>query len=514
MFGLLSTAQQRFVPSSNAGYADVVTGPGEPEMLRSDLGGDPTTLVPGRGRVLLRLIHVTDTHIMDAGSPARADWVESRAVDPRWHPLLHMARPHDLLANWGAAAFGAAIRATADERTDLVIFTGDNTDNAQRNELDAFTAIAGGGSFSFAYEGPQRSSWAESLPSGRGFRTADEPWPFWLPHGGCGDRFRSDFGFPVVPGLIDAASAPIANPGVGLAWLALLGNHDVMRQGTVFTTPDIERIAVGDWRALGGPANFDPTNPLAAYLAEPSAFSNGEPRFAVTPDPDRRAVTAPEALRALCTSPGSAIPGNAATDYVHDTEHVRIIVLDTNHPTGHYQGSIGLAQLAWIDERLREASDRPVVIASHHGSASLDNTYGNADPTDRRLAAELEFVLLQHGNVVAWLAGHRHVHRIRPLANPDWNRAGLWEITTSSTIDWPCQVRVVEIVAGDDGSIGVHTDVLNHDAAVPRADVLDAMSLAAWHREIALNSDRVDGRRGREGTPADRNTYLARPPSR
>ena len=152
-----------------------------------------------------------------------------------------------------------------------------------------------------------------------------------------------------------------------------------------------------------------------------------------------------------------------------------------------------------------------MLVASHHGSVSLDNTHANPEPTDRRLAADLEAVLLRYGNVVAWLAGHRHVHRVRPLPNPVTGLAGLWEITSSSTIDWPCQIRAVEIVAGDDGSIGVHTEVLDHNAVEASVDTLDATSLAAWHREIALNSDRADGRSGREGTPSDRNTYLARP---
>ncbi len=514
MTALVRTTEHRLVPSDPRGYARIVSAPGETQTFRSELGGDPAALARGRGRVLLRLLHVTDTHVMDAGSPARSDWVEARATEKKWHPLLHMARPHDLLANWGAAAFCAAINASAGDGTDAVIFTGDNTDNAQRNELDAFIALAGGGSFAFPYEGPQRSSWADDSRSNDPLHlTPSGLWPFWLPDGGRPDRFHSEFGFPRVNGLLDAASAPLSTPGVGMAWLAALGNHDVMRQGTVFTTPEIERIAVGSWRALGGPVGFDPADPLAAYLEEPTLFSNGEPRFQLTADSGRRAVSTAESVRTLAAA--GAAPGarrvDDGTDFVHDTEHVRIIVLDTNHPTGHYQGSVGLAQLAWLDDRLREAQDRPVLVASHHGSVSLDNTYENPDPTDRRLAADLEAALLRYGNVVAWIAGHRHVHRIRPLANPATGLAGLWEITTSSTIDWPCQIRAVEIVAGDDGSIGVHTEVLDHDAVEARHDVLDARSIAAWHREIALNSDRADGRSGREGTPSDRNTYLARP---
>lgn len=511
MPGLVKTTARRLVPNRAKGYTQLVRAPGEPETLRADIGGDPSSLVLPRGSVLMRLLHLTDLHVIDAGSPARCDWVEVRADDKKWLPLLHMARPHDLLANWGAAAFANAISASADDRTDLVIFTGDNIDNAQRNELDAFVNLAVGGTFGFPYEGPQRSTWAVDPRSASPLhRTGSGLWPFWLPDGGCADRFSNEFGFPNVPGLVDASWQGIVVDGVSLPWLAALGNHDVMRQGTAFTTPELEEIAMGGWRALGGPPDFDPADPLQSWLNDPAPFSAGEPRFSIPADPLRAAVSGDEFLGALRDC-GGAMRAVDGADYVYDTEHVRIVVLETNHPTGHFQGSVGLTQLAWLDERLREAQDRAVVVASHHGSSSLDNTFRDTKNSDRRHAAELESVLLRYGNVVAWLVGHRHLHRIRPIANPQQNLPGIWEITTSATIDWPCQIRSVEIVAGDDGSIGVRTEVLDHDFAEASFDSLEAGSLAAWHREIAFNSSRVDRRSGREGTPGDRNAFLARP---
>ena len=211
MAALVTTTQRRLVPAEPSGYSRIVSAPGESETLRAELGGDPVALTRGRGRVLLRLLHVTDTHIMDAGSPARADWVEAYATEKKWHPLLHMARPHDVLVNWGAAMFCAAIHASAGDGADAVIFTGDNTDNAQRNELDAFIALARGGAFAFPYEGPQRSSWAQDARSNDPMhQTPSGLWPFWTPDGGRPDRFRSEFGFPRVNGLIDAASARVS----------------------------------------------------------------------------------------------------------------------------------------------------------------------------------------------------------------------------------------------------------------------------------------------------------------
>jgi hypothetical protein len=378
---LVRTTAQRLLPKDVSGYSVIEAAPGEPETLRDDLGGDPIALSGGGARVLLRLLHLTDLHVIDAGSPARSDWVEVRATDSKWRPLLHMARPHDLLANWGSAAFSRAIAATAADGgagfADLAVFTGDNIDNAQRNELAAFMALGNGGSFAFPYEGPQRSSWAaDARSAGPLHRTATGLWPFWLPDGGEPDRFRSEWGFPVVPGLLDAASGPTAVDGIGLPWISAVGNHDVMRQGTVFSTDRLEAIAVGGSRSLGGPAGFDPDVPLDAFMGDPAVFSDGEPRFPITPDAARSAIDLGEFVR---VHRDAGIPGfeTDSADYVYDNAHVRVIVLDTNHPTGHYQGSVGLAQLAWLDDRLREWVGRPVVVASHHGSVAIDNTYRN-----------------------------------------------------------------------------------------------------------------------------------------
>lgn len=517
---LTLTTERRLLPTDTA-YASIEKGPGESHVARNDLGGDAAALTAPGATVLLRLLHLTDLHVLDAASPARCEWVEARSNNPKWHPLLHMARTFDTLAIWGVAAIAASVFGSGSDLVDIAIATGDNIDNAQRNELDAYLALLDGGTFSFPYEGVQRTDWANDMRADH-LRT-EGLWPFWVPDAGTEDMWRSTHGFPAIPGLLDAAGSPCSSTGLGLPWLGVLGNHDVMSQGTVYVPESLDRIAVGSWAALSpGPA-FDPPDPFKAYMTDPTSFSDGEIRRPVSPVESRHSITRAEFVRAHIDSGGHGFADETSGDYVHDTEHVRIVVLDTNHPTGHYQGSIGRAQLDWLDATLDADPTRPVLVVSHHGQASMDNTYATSptyatsstSPTSpdsqRCLGDAMAEVLHRHDNVVAWLVGHRHVHRIQACPDPTGRGPGFWEVTTSSIIDWPNQARIVEIIRGTDGTVGVRTTVVDHDSIDTSEHAPSSTRLPALHRELAYNSGRVYGERHRDGRPTDRNTILARP---
>src|SRR5260370_18782701 len=87
------------------------------------------------------------------------------------------------------------------------------------------------------------------------------------------------------------------------------------------------------------------------------------PDLPVTPDADRRPFTGAE-LDAASRHAGTAY-------YVHDTPAVRFIILDTVCTAGGADGCIDEDQVGWLELRLKEARDRPVVITSHH---TLDTT--------------------------------------------------------------------------------------------------------------------------------------------
>ena len=476
----------------------VSSGSGE-RMLRTELGGTPAD---GAGETLLSLVHLTDMHILDAASPARAEWVELEAGDPLWQPLLHMHRPYDTLT---AFALDAHVRSIAADPVgpatgrpfDIAVSTGDNIDNAQRNELDAYLSIMGGGVAQLDARGSAQDA---STPSRCG--DGRHPWPYWSPDRSVIDEWRA-LGYPAVDDFVERASAPIVSAGIGIAWTSVPGNHDLMRQGTALPNPAIDAIAAGPTKSLRRPAGFAPGSPLDAYLDEPEAFSMGA-AFAIEALSTRRSIDRVEWIEQHVEAGASGLTrahvADGCADTIIDLEHVRLILLDTNHPDGDYQGSVGVAQLEWLDERLAEVDrdNRLAVLVSHHGADSLVNERGS-NPS-RRLADCFTSVVHRHPCAVAWLVGHRHINRIESRPGES---GGFWEITTSSTIDWPSQTRAIELVRHRDGSIELICTMRDHDDAPD--------GLATLHRDLARRFARTGAATRMAGRDGDGDVRLLLP---
>lgn len=495
---LIADGSDRETGRAPSAYAAVGLGPGEPHVVREDLGRlDASGPVPAD----VALLHVTDTHVMDAASPARSEWIEQLAGDPRWRPLLHMARPHDLTVNHAVAELAVAI-ATGGVDIDAVVMTGDNIDNAQRNELDAELAILDGGRLHLPYTGgPQDHVWADHL-------RADD-WAFWTPEDARPDRF-SLRGFPKVKGLLRAVNEPVRCHGIGLPWFVVYGNHDAMRQGTVYSDDAIERIAVGSRKMIGAPPGLMPSDPLADYLAGAHRYSEGGAALPITADAARRAVGRAEFAAAHRGHGMGSVRGDSLDYDVALADGWRLVVLDTVHHVGHYAGSVSAEQLTWLADRLDEsrASGELVVMASHHGPATLDNRYGSpADNAGRRLAADALEVVHRSGIVPVWLVGHRHVHEVVAHRDPAGRTPGVWEVTTSSIIDWPCQSRAVELGRSGERRAAIRSTVLDHGDHV-WFDRREGW-IASLHRELAMNVANGTGvRRDPRGRREDRNVVL------
>ncbi|MFM9134275.1 MAG: metallophosphoesterase [bacterium] len=451
------------------------------------------------GELLARVVHVSDTHVCDAESPARLEYLD-RFSDPDSAYRDRVGnvgtyRPQEILTVQVLAAMVEAINAA--DGIDAVIVTGDLIDNAQSNERSWCRTMLDGGTVEPWSGDPQVSQWVGSR---EGF-----PWDerYWHPDGPSGGTIADipmrAYGYPRVPGLVEAARRAVESRGLRVPWIPVPGNHDALLQGTVYADASLRDLALGDRRISGLPAGGSPLMLLEGVAPiGPARYVHVDesPAAPVTPDPRRRILEVEELDR----------------PWVHDVGGVRFIALDTVNPDGGWQGSVGSAQLRWLRQMLEDSAGRYVVVLSHHPSWCLTNPHTAGEP--RHLAAEVVHLLLEHPCVVGWLSGHVHAHA--SLWHGDGEGNGFWEITTASLIDWPQQARRLEILR-QGGRIALRSEVLDHAAPVPWSPdgIGDALGLASVSRVLAANDyhDRTGRHEGREGRPADRNAvWWARDP--
>ena len=512
----------------SAPYRAIELGAGEPHLVRDDLlgGAEPAR---GPGRALLCMAHITDLQIADVQSPARFEFLNAGFADPRYVEIIPVQRPQEALTVHAVDAtvrtLGAVQGSASGLPLQLAVTTGDAIDNAQWNELQAFLALFEGGVVSPDsggpdYEGVQSLDWPGDI--------------FWRPDGAGPDGpdfFRNEFGFPHYPGLLRRALREFSAAGLGLPWLSCFGNHEALNQGVGTQTPALALALTGGRKPTGLPAEFDHDRALELFTTRPEAFMAG-PYRQVTPDPFRRPITRRDFVDAHLRA-GSRPFGHGFSEcnrldgtayYVYDTPAARFIALDTCCLAGGAAGCLDRAQARWLEARLTEVhssyrgpdgsevrtghDDRLVIVFSHHGTSTLNNTRGaHAGPAGEPLLGGADLLALLHRfpNIVLWLNGHTHTNMVRARHDPFDPARGFWEVTTCAVVDWPCQTRVVELV--DHGEyLSIVTTMVDHDTPVAPASLETTDNLAALHRELAANVPWDIS--AMAGAASDRNTEL------
>ncbi len=498
---------------ATAPYRAIEISPGEPHLIRDEFGSGGIAgaeSARGPGRALLCLAHITDLQLADVQSPTRFEFLNAGFADPRYAEIVPVQRPQEALT-WQAVdatirTLGAVHGPATGLPLHLAVTTGDAIDNAQWNELKAFLALFDGGQVSPDSGGPDH----EGVQSVH--------WPgdiFWRPDGpgpGGPDFFRREYGFPHYPGLLRRALREFSAAGLSVPWLSCFGNHEALNQGVGIQTPDLAAALTGARKPTGLAADFDHDRALELFTQHPEAFLSGPFRH-VTPDPLRRAISRRDFVDAHLRS-GSRPFGHGFGErnrldgtayYAYDTPAVRFITLDTNCLAGGAAGCLDRQQASWLESRLTEVhsayrgsdgsevrtphQDRLVILASHHGTGTLNNTRGaHAGPGGEPLvgAADLLALLHRFPNVVLWLNGHTHTNTVRARPDPADPARGFWEVTTCAVVDWPCQTRVVELL--DHGEyLSIVTTMVDHDTPATPASVETVDDLAALHRELAAN---------------------------
>lgn len=522
-------------PPDRRGWRPLEQAAGEPHQVRADLGG--TAPSPAL-RPLVAFLQVSDLHVTDAQSTLRAEWLDRFGDDdsPVRAALgpIGTYRTQESLTTQVVEAMARALRRidtgpVAGGPIGFTVSTGDAADNAQANEVEAAIRLLHGGSEVLPDSG-DRGRW-------EGVGTTDHYDPrYWhpdgTPTGAEEDRPRARHGFPLVPGLLDAARLPFAASGVGFPWYPVHGNHDRLLAGTVTVNRFLARLARSGRKSVRLPDRLAPADLVELLggselrdLALVPAFA-GAPFRAVTPDAGRAPL---ELAGWLAAHDGrSALPPTATPWYAFDAGPVRALVLDTVDHEGGWQGSIGADQLAWLEAELEAASDhwvdaggrlrhrpgpaRPVVLFSHHPLRCLINDWSPAGAR-RVLADELAAVLARYPALVAWVNGHTHAHGVLPHPRHPALDGGWWEVTTASHVDWPQQARVLELAIDGAGQLVLAATVVDHTGALrPDAGDLGSVeTLAGWSRLLAANDwQRVgpDGTVAGRGRPGDRNVIL------
>jgi len=442
-----STLQATLVDRDGDGFLE--RGPGEPFVDRG------RRVRPGR--TLATFGQLSDTHVRDEESPARAPF-----LDRLGKPVDSTFRPQEAFST---QVLDAAVRALDRERPEAVVVTGDIIDSAQENELDMALATLTGATV-------DPDSGARGYD---GVQAASQPDPFY---------YRPDDDAPRHLGVLDAAQRRFRAAGLRMPWYPAIGNHDVLVQGEVRPTPAIEDIATGgrmvteiDPRYLP-PVLSEREAPeiVSAMIAQGDVFGRTE---AIPPDPRRRHLEPPETVARLADAAGVKPAAAGRLDYTFDIGgSVRGIVLDTVNRAGGSRGLVTAAQLAWLRRELARADGRWIVVFAHNPLEASDGGEAALEALDAT------------PRVAAVVAGNRHRNTIAP-------RDSYWLIGTSSLADFPQQARMFRLHEAHGGAV-LETWMVDHDGR----------GLAGVSRELAYLDAQGGRPQGFAGRPSDRNARL------
>jgi metallophosphoesterase (TIGR03767 family) len=540
----LTTLERSIVTSGEGPYFRLAYGPPWPIQVRADLH-EPQLGRDDRRVPLATVLHFTDFQFPDAQSPARVEFLDALADEPFVTAVSGAFRPEEALVLQACEAVIRRANAVGGGPVtgrgyDCCVSTGDNFDNKQLNELRWFLQLmSGGGSLAANSGAPDVFEGVQSFDD---LLTYDKNYYHPEPNDDP-DQYKTLYGFPDYPGLLEAAIEPWDPEGIKAPWYSVWGNHDALVQGNSPTNPIFDTIATGPIKILG-PETGTPSA-LYQLMVEGNPDNLTDitlmPHRVVTADPDRRFVTGREyvAEHRSHTYGGLGPVGHGFTQQNEDEATLYYtfdvapgifgITLDTNSTIGAF-GSIGEAQLQWLEAQLITAhstyyepdgtpvrtgnDDRLVIIFSHHRAESMDFPVPFPDEEGRleeRFSGEvLRDLLHRFPNVILWVNGHSHFNRIVPRPDPSGRTNGFWDITTAAQIDPPQQARIIEVVDNRDGTISIFTTVIDHEAppepgsANPHYSLHDLASIA---RELAYN-DYQAGVQNKIGEATDLNTEL------
>jgi metallophosphoesterase (TIGR03767 family) len=560
-----TTLEQRITGDRSKGFSFLKPAPGEPVVVREDLGAKAAAGRESRRRSLAYFGQLSDFQLADEESPTRVEFSDQSNgfFGSAWRPQEALApftvdqsiRQMNELSKASPVRDGSGKRA----RMGFVVTTGDNTDNSQGNEVEWVAKLLDGGTLHPNSGSPNAADYT-ACPAGtpgveEGARyTGVQDYDDYVESGTFYDPDQPAGGYagwPAYPGLMDKAQLPFETPGLKVPSYLAQGNHDLLVQGNQWANAEFDQLA----RSCFKPMTVSPnaSNPLLALTPSVLASSPGS-SFLVPPDPRRRFITAPE-YRQIMGSGGSKTAHGlglvdkaqleasfgAANYYDYSPRAgLRMIALDSVCNGGIAgpcaDGNIDDPQFKWLEEKLKAATaaDELVMVYSHHGPTSLTadvpdeaapacndrtkpqderNPGCDLDPRSSQpvhLGGDMVALLQRYPHVVAWVAGHSHVNDVTPYLRKD---GGFWVVRTSAEADWPHQDRVLDLMDNGDGTLSLHGVLLDNASPVQAppsgtpAAGLSVAQLASIGRTLGFNDPQAGSGTG-EGAAKDHNVEL------
>lgn len=539
---------------SGTAYSHLKLLPGWKRVVRDELA-KPRKRRFIRRRSLLYFAQLSDFQIADEESPARVEALDLAGTD-----FISAWRPQEAFEPFTVDQVIRQVnrfdrsplrnRKKHHARLALTITTGDSTDNQQINETSWVVRLLEGGPLN-PNSGVEGGLCSVLYPKGEAARYTGvqddgdvlESGRFYDPNAPSG-AFAA---WPRYPGLMDRAQLPFEATGLRRPSYVAFGNHDGTVQGNIHALQALDSIARGCLKpfAASGVASITSllTNPLRTIVVPPDPTRGFADRPTYKKLHDTGNQKDAHGFAYVDPSELAASDGQAAYYDFSPRKGVRMIALNTvaEGDQINSNGNLDAPQFAWLERTLKAADARGelVIVFGHHPIRSLTNpasdeqaggcalkaVFGpgcDLDPRSSKplkMGADLEALLLAHPNVVAYVAGHTHEHRVTAFKRPG-GKGGFWGIETSSEIDWPIQSRLLELMDNRDGTLSIFGTIIDHaapllspPAGTPAASFSPA-TLAGLGREFSFNDPQVGVEAKAEGQLRDRNVELLLPDPR
>ncbi len=565
-----TTVDVAFMPVRDGDTWKLGEAAGEPHAFRNDLNVEFGEKSSGEPMSMAYFMTLSDIHFVDEESPTRLTFFDAMtllggAFDSAYRPQEDLA-PFILNALVRTAN---QIQADYDRDFDFMLNIGDSTDNAQTNEMKLLIDVLDGNALTSGEPGYARPDSGDlDIDPSSGLNNGERD--FGIQEQDADGNNINLYNRPGYPNSnMDFPVAGLKNTsGSLLNWYYSIGNHDVLNTGNFNPDSPLTFYSKDDYVAdvchygyipgLGGAVAYYEENPWQSFFIDGGIFGlnldwnfvigllggiglipddysvdvyeqfdlmtllhdtpedPSDDGVAIAPDPER-AFMGRDNLMSLINENGHGFADHNSDGMVDHLDGgyysmdlhqmnpalqapVRFLFIDATEDGFVADGGITPYQLQWIKNELdRAVEDQVLVIAvSHHHEDAISN------------AGDLQKLFHACPNFIMHLVGHGHYNYVKAHSADDGDPLhGYWEVETPSSIDFPQQSRIIELVDNRDGTGAVFLTVFDHwDLEGDDSDTLALLGRELAFADVLREGYDGTGHFGHMGGITDRNVKL------